>query len=181
MFPAPARYYYLHVGGVGCVTWRCDTITVVQILVAGAIAEAGAQQAGDLMQVLRLLHSICFVWNIRRTLCAADQSLLVTECLLFCISLQDFKTAHLLGVPPSAQLVAMLLGSAVSVPLSVGAYLLYTSAWEVPGPTLPAPTAQIWLDMAKLVSLCCWSSVSVAMWLCRWGCYHAWISLAVSA
>eukprot|EP00879_Flechtneria_rotunda_P016698 GHRR01017474.1.p3 GENE.GHRR01017474.1~~GHRR01017474.1.p3 ORF type:complete len:261 (+),score=98.10 GHRR01017474.1:3219-4001(+) len=66
--------------------------------------------------------------------------------------MQDFKTAHLLGVPPSSQLVAMLLGSAASVPLSVWAYLLYTNAWEVPGPILPAPTAQIWLDMAKLVN-----------------------------
>jgi hypothetical protein len=49
-----------------------------------------------------------------------------------CIS-QDFKTAHLLGVAPSAQLVAMLLGSAASVPLSVAAYMLYTSAWQVSG------------------------------------------------
>lgn len=64
---------------------------------------------------------------------------------------QDFKTAHLLGVPPSSQLVAMLLGSAASIPLSVAAFLLYTSAWEVPGPVLQAPMAQIWLDMAKLV------------------------------
>lgn len=76
----------------------------------------------------------------------------ITHCCRRYLLLQDFKTAHLLGVPPSSQLVAMLLGSAVSVPLSVGAYMLYTSAWEVPGPILPAPTAQIWLDMAKLVS-----------------------------
>lgn len=45
--------------------------------------------------------------------------------------LQDFKTAHLLGVAPSSQLVAMLIGSAASVPLSVAAYQLYTSAWQV--------------------------------------------------
>lgn len=44
---------------------------------------------------------------------------------------QDFKTAHLLGVAPSSQLVAMLVGSAASVPLSVAAYMLYTSAWQV--------------------------------------------------
>jgi uncharacterized oligopeptide transporter (OPT) family protein len=67
---------------------------------------------------------------------------------------QDFKTAHLLGVPPSSQLLAMLLGSSASVPLSVAAYMLYTSAWQVPGPVLPAPMALIWLNMAKLVSMC---------------------------
>ena len=88
---------------------------VVSNLVAGAIAEAGAQQAGDMMQ--------------------------------------DFKTAHLLGVCPRSQFYAMLLGSGASVLLSVCAYSLYTYAWVVPGPELPAPTAGIWLDMAELVRL----------------------------
>lgn len=67
-------------------------------------------------------------------------------------ALQDFKTAHLLGVCPRAQFLAMLLGSAASALVSVGAYSLYTSAWPVPGPEFPAPTAEIWLDMADLVS-----------------------------
>ena len=64
---------------------------------------------------------------------------------------QDFKTAHLLGVCPRAQFFAMLLGSAASALVSVGAYSLYTAAWPVPGPEFPAPTAEIWLDMADLV------------------------------
>eukprot|EP00891_Asterochloris_glomerata_P000998 jgi/Astpho2/998/fgenesh1_pg.00016_%23_158_t len=87
---------------------------VVPNLVAGAIAEAGAQQAGDMMQ--------------------------------------DFKTAHLLGVCPRAQFSAMLLGSGASVFVSVAAYALYTSSAQVPGPEFPAPTAEIWLDMAELVN-----------------------------
>ena len=54
------------------------------------------------------------------------------------------------------QFFAMLLGSGASVLVSVGAYTLFTSAYEVPGPLFPAPTAEIWLDMANLVSkLCC--------------------------
>jgi uncharacterized oligopeptide transporter (OPT) family protein len=76
--------------------------------------------------------------------------------------MQDFKTAHLLGVCPRAQFVAMLLGSAASAGVSVAAYTLYTSAWQVPGPDFPAPTAEIWLDMADLVRgpvlPCCCSS-----------------------
>ncbi|DBA74426.1 TPA: OPT superfamily [Trebouxia sp. C0004] len=87
---------------------------VVPNLVAGAIAEAGAQQAGDMMQ--------------------------------------DFKTAHLLGVCPRAQFYAMLMGSFASVFVSVGAYALYTSAFQIPGPEFPVPTAEIWLDMAELVN-----------------------------
>lgn len=106
------------VSGVGKVSQLVFALVapgqVVPNLVAGAIAEAGAQQAGDLMQ--------------------------------------DFKTAHLLGVDPRAQFWAMLLGSAASIPISVGAYALYSSAYEIPGPEFAAPAAQIWLDMARLVN-----------------------------
>jgi uncharacterized oligopeptide transporter (OPT) family protein len=82
--------------------------------------------------------------------------LLSCSFLLVCLHvgtylLQDFKTAHLLGVSPVDQFWAMLLGSAASVLVSVAAFVLYTSVWEVPGPEFPAPTSQIWLDMAKLV------------------------------
>lgn len=63
------------------------------------------------------------------------------------------RCAYLLGVCPRQQFAAMLIGSAASIFVSVGAYQLYTSTYEVPGPKFPAPTAQIWLDMAKLVSL----------------------------
>eukprot|EP00191_Tetraselmis_sp_GSL018_P012721 CAMPEP_0177604136 /NCGR_PEP_ID=MMETSP0419_2-20121207/15942_1 /TAXON_ID=582737 /ORGANISM="Tetraselmis sp., Strain GSL018" /LENGTH=685 /DNA_ID=CAMNT_0019098069 /DNA_START=135 /DNA_END=2191 /DNA_ORIENTATION=+ len=87
---------------------------VVANLVAGAVAEAGAQQAGDMMQ--------------------------------------DFKTAQLLGVCPRAQFFCMLIGSAASVVTSVLAYMLYTSAFEVPSAAFPVPTAQIWLSMARLVN-----------------------------
>lgn len=72
--------------------------------------------------------------------------------------MQDFKTAHLLGVSPRAQFFAMLLGSAASVFVSVAAYALYTAAWAVPSPELPAPTAMIWLDMASLVRAPCSTS-----------------------
>lgn len=99
---------------------------VVPNLVAGAIAEAGAQQAGDMMQ--------------------------------------DFKTAHLLGVRPRAQFYAMLIGSFASVFVSVGAYALYTSAFQIPGPEFPAPTAEIWLDMAELVRHCSSTAVAVVQW-----------------
>ncbi len=65
---------------------------------------------------------------------------------------QDFKTAYLLDVCPRAQFTAMLLGSAASIVVSVGAYVLFTTAWEVPGPEFAVPSAAIWLDMARLVN-----------------------------
>ncbi|KXS20618.1 OPT superfamily oligopeptide transporter [Gonapodya prolifera JEL478] len=88
--------------------------SVVANLVAGAIAEAGAQQAGDL--------------------------------------LQDLKTGHLLSASPYVQFIGQLIGSIASIPLTVGAFQLYTSVYQVPGPELGAPTAAIWLDMARIVN-----------------------------
>ncbi|KAF7730159.1 hypothetical protein EC973_002767 [Apophysomyces ossiformis] len=83
-------------------------------LIAGGIAEAGAQQAGDLMQ--------------------------------------DLKTGHLLHASPKAQFYGQLIGSFVSAFVATGAYLLYTHVYTIPGPEFPAPTAQVWLDMSRLVN-----------------------------
>ncbi|KAJ2126137.1 OPT super [Coemansia sp. RSA 720] len=83
-------------------------------LVAGGIAEAGAQQAGDLMQ--------------------------------------DLKTGHLLNASPRAQFAGQMIGSVFSVFVTAGAYLLYSRVYEIPGEQFPVPTAQVWLDMARLVN-----------------------------
>ncbi|KAI7897227.1 OPT oligopeptide transporter protein-domain-containing protein [Mucor mucedo] len=83
-------------------------------LIAGGIAEAGAQQAGDLMQ--------------------------------------DLKTGHLLRASPKAQFYGQMIGSFASVFIATGAYLLYRSVYNIPGPEFPVPTAQVWLDMSRLVN-----------------------------
>lgn len=87
---------------------------VVPNLVAGAISEAAAAQAGDMMQ--------------------------------------DFKTAAILGVCPKCQFAAALLGSMASCWFSTAAYALFSSVYEIGGDKLPAPTAAIWIDMARLVT-----------------------------
>lgn len=87
---------------------------VVANLVAGGIAEAGAMQAGDLMQ--------------------------------------DYKTGHLVGASPRSQFKGQLIGSTLGILMSSFAYKLYTSAYEIPGPQFPAPTAAVWLNLARLVN-----------------------------
>ncbi|KAJ1984279.1 OPT super [Dimargaris verticillata] len=87
---------------------------IVANLVAGGIAEAGAQQAGDMMQ--------------------------------------DLKTGHLLHASPRAQFYGQMIGSFFSVFVSVGAYYLYSTSYRIPGPEFEAPTAQVWLDMSRLVN-----------------------------
>ncbi|KAI8637521.1 OPT oligopeptide transporter protein-domain-containing protein [Parasitella parasitica] len=106
------------VSGIGklsqCITATLMPGAIVANLIAGGIAEAGAQQAGDLMQ--------------------------------------DLKTGHLLGASPRAQFYGQMIGSFVSVFIATGAYLLYRAVYNIPGPEFPVPTAQVWLDMSRLVN-----------------------------
>ncbi|EPQ28628.1 uncharacterized protein PFL1_03931 [Pseudozyma flocculosa PF-1] len=87
---------------------------VVANLVAGGISEAGAMQAGDLMQ--------------------------------------DYKTGHLVGASPRAQFKGQLIGSTLGIFISCFAYKLYTATYVIPGPQFPAPTAAVWLNLARLVN-----------------------------
>ncbi|KAG8898595.1 hypothetical protein FRC00_002601 [Tulasnella sp. 408] len=86
---------------------------VVANIVAGGVAEAGALQAGDLMQ--------------------------------------DLKTGHLLNASPRAQFYGQLIGSTLSIFVSATAYQLYAKAYTIPSPAFPAPTAYVWLSLARLL------------------------------
>ncbi|TFY82250.1 hypothetical protein EWM64_g1758 [Hericium alpestre] len=86
---------------------------IVANIIAGGVAEAGAQQAGDLMQ--------------------------------------DLKTGHLIGASPKAQFYGQLIGSTLSIFVTVTAYSLYQNAYPIPGPSFPAPTAYVWLSLARLL------------------------------
>ncbi|THG99727.1 hypothetical protein EW026_g2671 [Hermanssonia centrifuga] len=85
---------------------------IVANIIAGGVAEAGAQQAGDLMQ--------------------------------------DLKTGHLIHASPRAQFYGQLIGSCLSIVVTSTAYSLYTRAYEIPGPSFPAPTAYVWLGDGQL-------------------------------
>lgn len=86
---------------------------IVANIIAGGVAEAGAQQAGDLMQ--------------------------------------DLKTGHLIRASPRAQFYGQLIGSCLSIVVTTTAYTLYQRAYEIPGPSFPAPTAFVWLGLARLL------------------------------
>ncbi|KAG6842328.1 hypothetical protein C0991_010617 [Blastosporella zonata] len=86
---------------------------IVANIIAGGVTEAGAQQAGDLMQ--------------------------------------DLKTGHLLHASPRSQFYGQLIGSSVSILVSTTAFTLYNRAYTIPGPSFPAPTAYVWLSLARLL------------------------------
>ncbi|KAG6862566.1 hypothetical protein C0995_000114 [Termitomyces sp. Mi166 len=86
---------------------------VVANIIAGGVTEAGAQQAGDLMQ--------------------------------------DLKTGHLLHASPRSQFYGQFIGSCVSILVTTTAFTLYNRAYVIPGPSFPAPTAYVWLSLARLL------------------------------
>ena len=65
--------------------------------------------------------------------------------------MQDFKTGHLVGVAPKAQFQGQLIGSLVSIFVTTTAFSFYSRAYTIPGPEFPAPTAYVWLNLARLL------------------------------
>jgi uncharacterized oligopeptide transporter (OPT) family protein len=69
-----------------------------------------------------------------------------------CDLIQDLKIGHLLRASPRAQFYGQLIGSFFSIFFGVSAYMLYSSAYDIPGTQFPVPTAEIWVGMAKLMN-----------------------------
>ena len=65
--------------------------------------------------------------------------------------MQDLKTGHLIHASPRAQFFGQLIGSSVSILVTTTAYSLYQRAYTIPGPSFPAPTAYVWLSLARLL------------------------------
>lgn len=65
--------------------------------------------------------------------------------------MQDFKTGHLVGTAPRAQFQGQLIGSLFSIFVTTTAFSFYSSAYTIPGPEFPAPTAYVWLNLARLL------------------------------
>lgn len=65
--------------------------------------------------------------------------------------MQDLKTGHLIHASPRAQFYGQLIGSSLSIIVTASAYTLYQRAYSIPGPSFPAPTAYVWLSLARLL------------------------------
>ena len=67
--------------------------------------------------------------------------------------MQDLKTGHLIRASPRAQFYGQLIGSFLSIIVTATAYTLYNRAYQIPGPSFPAPTAYVWLGLARLLRM----------------------------
>ncbi len=66
--------------------------------------------------------------------------------------MQELKTGYLLGASPRKQFVAQLVGICAGVVFVVPVYYIFTTAWEIGGKDLPAPSAFAWKAMAELLA-----------------------------
>ena len=114
---------------------------IVSNILAGGIAEAGAQQAGDLMQDLKVVLFTLPLIGLLPT----GYPLVVSQIFPFWLYFAQLscvcrQTGHLVGASPRAQFYGQLIGSSCSVVFSLAAYKLYTAAYEVPSAFFPVPT-----------------------------------------
>ena len=66
-------------------------------------------------------------------------------------TLETLKAGQKLGASPRSQIVAQIIGALIGTPFAVGAYAMLTSAYQVGGADLPAPTASPWKVLAELI------------------------------
>ena len=66
-------------------------------------------------------------------------------------TLETLKAGQKLGASPKNQILAQIVGALVGTPFAVGAYAMLTSAYQVGGADLPAPTATPWKVLAELI------------------------------
>jgi uncharacterized oligopeptide transporter (OPT) family protein len=67
-------------------------------------------------------------------------------------TLETLKAGQKLGASPRHQILAQILGAIIGTPFAVGAYAMLTSAYQVGGTDLPAPTATPWKVLAELIA-----------------------------
>ena len=66
--------------------------------------------------------------------------------------MQDLKCGHLLAASPKAQFVGQLVGTGAGCVMVVAAWMLYSTAYDIPGSEFPSPTTFVWLSMAEVVN-----------------------------
>jgi len=66
--------------------------------------------------------------------------------------MQDLKTGKLLGASPRKQFIAQVCGVAAGVFIVVPIYILFDSAYKIPGPKMEAPAAQAWAGVARIMT-----------------------------
>ncbi|KAE8216429.1 hypothetical protein CF327_g464 [Tilletia walkeri] len=132
--------------------------TILAILIALVLSLLGARALGatdlnpvsGLGKISQLVFAVTSPGNVVANLIAGGIS--EAGAMAAGDMLQDYKTGHLVGSSPHSQFKGQLVGSTLGIFVSVFAYQLYSRAYELPGPQFPAPSAGVWLNLARLLN-----------------------------
>ncbi|CAD6885829.1 unnamed protein product [Tilletia controversa] len=132
--------------------------TILAILIALVLSLLGARALGQtdlnpvsgLGKISQLVFALTSPGNVVANLIAGGIS--EAGAMAAGDMLQDYKTGHLVGSSPHSQFKGQLVGSTLGIFVSVFAYQLYARTYELPGPQFPAPSAGVWLNLARLLN-----------------------------
>ncbi|KAK0543998.1 OPT superfamily protein [Tilletia horrida] len=123
---------------------------VLSILGARALGQTDLNPVSGLGKISQLVFAVTSPGNVVANLIAGG----ISEAGAMSAGdlLQDLQTGHLVGSAPHSQFKGQLIGSTLGVFVSVFAYQLYAKTYELPGTQFPAPSAGVWLNLARLLN-----------------------------
>ena len=132
----------------GWARWRCVLTFFLAAVAARAGAEVGMNPIGALGKVTQLTYGALAPGNIPANLMTAA---VTAGAACSCSdTVGNLKVGHMVGANPRRQFIAQLFGVLAGALLAVPAYfLLVPDANALGGERFPAPSALIWMGVAK--------------------------------
>jgi putative OPT family oligopeptide transporter len=163
---APQQWFVwgVAVSGAACVIlgslffeihWWMGSIAVLltfflALIASRATGETDITPTGAMGKITQLVYGICAPANMKINLMTA--SLTGGAAIHTADLLTDLKSGYLLGANPRKQLIAQLWGVAAGTVFVVPAYLLLVKPEDIGSDKWPAPAAQIWAGVAKVLA-----------------------------
>jgi putative OPT family oligopeptide transporter len=137
------------------IKWWMGVIAVLltfflALIASRATGETDITPTGAMGKITQLVYGICAPANMKVNLMTA--SLTGGAAIHTADLLTDLKSGYLLGANPRKQLIAQLWGVAAGTLFVVPAYLLLIKPEEIGSDKWPAPAAQIWAGVAKVLA-----------------------------
>jgi uncharacterized oligopeptide transporter (OPT) family protein len=137
------------------ITWWMGAIAVVltfflSLIASRATGETDITPTGAMGKITQLMFGALAPGNMTTNLMAA--SLTGGAAIHSADLLTDLKSGHLLGANPRKQLIAQLFGVFAGTLFVVPGYKLLINPAELGSDRWPAPAAQVWAGVAKVLA-----------------------------
>lgn len=137
------------------ITWWMGLVAVLvtfllSIVAARATGETDVTPVGAMGKITQLLYGVVAPTNMTTNLMTA--SITAGAASHSADLLTDLKSGYLLGGNPRKQTIAQLYGVLAGTLLCVPVYAIVARPEKLGSPELPAPAAQVWAGVAKLLA-----------------------------